>query len=58
MPHPAGHDRRVAESVGEQCAALYAGSSSLQLRFVFGSNGTNQFGGWYIDYIHILGTGA
>jgi len=36
----------------------YAGSNSLQLRFVFGSNGTNQFGGWYIDYVRILGTGS
>jgi hypothetical protein len=36
----------------------YVGSETLQLRFVFGSNATNQLGGWYIDYVRILGTGA
>jgi hypothetical protein len=38
--------------------SAYAGSETLQLRFVFGSNGTNQLGGWYIDYVHILGSGG
>jgi len=35
----------------------YAGSTTLQLRFVMGSNATTQQGGWYIDYIEILGSG-
>lgn len=38
--------------------SAYTGSETLQVRFVFGSNGTNQLGGWYIDYMHILGTGS
>ncbi len=36
----------------------YAGSATLQLRFVFGSNATTQQGGWYIDYINLLGSGS
>jgi hypothetical protein len=36
----------------------YAGSTSLQLRFVMGSNASTQQGGWYIDYIEILGSGS
>jgi hypothetical protein len=36
----------------------YIDSDSLQIRFVFGSNGTNQFGGWYIDHVRLLGTGT
>ncbi len=36
----------------------YAGSSSLQLRFVFGSNDATQMGGWYIDWVRILGSGT
>jgi hypothetical protein len=36
----------------------YAGSTTLQLRFVMGSNATTQQGGWYVDYIEILGSGT
>ncbi|HET6584173.1 MAG TPA: hypothetical protein VFG69_12010 [Nannocystaceae bacterium] len=36
----------------------FVGSDSLQVRFVFGSNASVQLGGWYIDYVHILGTGT
>lgn len=37
--------------------SAYAGSTTLQVRFVFGSNGSSQQGGWYIDYMEILGSG-
>ncbi|MBC8071037.1 MAG: hypothetical protein IAG13_22120 [Deltaproteobacteria bacterium] len=36
----------------------FMGSSSLQVRFVFGSNGSVQAGGWYIDSMSVLGSGA
>ncbi len=36
----------------------FAGTSTLQLRFVFGSNASTQQGGWYIDYVHLLGSGS
>jgi len=36
----------------------YLGSSTLQVRFVFGSDGSNQRGGWYISDFEIIGTGA
>lgn len=36
----------------------YVDSDSLQVRFVFGSDGSNQQGGWYIDRIEMLGSGA
>lgn len=35
----------------------FAGSTTLQVRFVMGSNATVQQGGWYIDYMEILGSG-
>ncbi len=38
--------------------SAYAGSSSLQIRFVFGSNSSVQQGGWYIDSMSVLGSGA
>lgn len=36
----------------------YAGSNTLQLRFVFGSNGSVQSGGWYIDRLELVGSGS
>jgi hypothetical protein len=36
--------------------SAYAGSNSLQVRFVFGSNGSTQQGGWYIDWLTVLGS--
>lgn len=36
----------------------YVGSNSLQVRFVFGSNGSVQQGGWYIDSMSVLGSGG
>jgi len=35
----------------------YAGSSALQVRFVFGSDAAGQDGGWYIDWMEVLGSG-
>lgn len=34
----------------------YAGSSTLQVRLVFGSNDVGEAGGWYIDSIRMLGS--
>lgn len=36
----------------------FAGSTTLQVRFVIGSNASIQQGGWYIDYMEILGSGG
>jgi hypothetical protein len=44
-------------SLSEFDFSEFAGSNSLQVRFVFGSNGSVQQGGWYIDYMEILGSG-
>ncbi len=44
-------------SLSEFDLGAYVGSNSLQIRFVFGSNGSVQQGGWYIDYLEILGGG-
>lgn len=51
-------DKNKSWSTSTFDLSAYTGSETLQLRFVFGSNGTNQLGGWYIDYVHILGTGS
>jgi hypothetical protein len=38
--------------------SAFQGSEALQIRFVFGSNGSEQLGGWYIDSMSVLGSGA
>jgi hypothetical protein len=51
-------DKNKSWSTSTFNLSAYAGSETLQLRFVFGSNATTQLGGWYIDYVHILGSGG
>lgn len=36
----------------------YAGEAGVQVRFVFGSNGSSVTAGWYIDAVDILGSGG
>jgi bacillopeptidase F (M6 metalloprotease family) len=37
--------------------SVYAGGTTLQIRFVMGADGGVQEAGWYIDRVDILGSG-